>query len=382
MTSVESRIRDAASRNTELLKTIKETEHAAPDLATQNRYIADLQSQIEDAKKSLSQIAVKRKKEFKEHESYRDSVMKRFAYKATGKREKFEARAKKEEEEYFEALQTEQREEKIKKNLEAHMREAREVRNKLEGSATQHQQAQQELDSLYEGIFAGPTPGFQEEDQKEQEKDRAIAAYQEMRSHFESENQVVKLLSLVQKSMFQAANSMEEALSYSRYDMFGGGSMADMMERNALHQAETWIHDARMTHANAQRMSPNVGPLPPVKIAQGNLMSDVFFDNIFTDMAFHDKIKASMQEVQRCVAAANAESQKAGARAQQLTMQMEEREAELDRARRSLQKARETAFERTLGGGSAAPAPASVPSTSTTSGPGGTEDSAPPPYIP
>lgn len=25
---------------------------------------------------------------------------------------------------------------------------------------------------------------------------------------------------------------------------------------------------------------------------QGNLMSDMFFDNIFTDMAFHQKIQA------------------------------------------------------------------------------------------
>lgn len=374
MTSVETRIRDAASRNTQLLATLRETDHAPPDLAAQTRYIADLQAQINNAAKQIKQIEAKRQKEFKEHESYRDSVMKRFAYKATGKKEKFEQRAKKEEQEYFEALQTEHREKEIKKNLDARIAEAQQALPELQNAASRHQQAQQELDSLYDGIFSGPTPGFPEEDQLEQDKNQAIARYQEMQGHLGSENQVINLLGQAQNLMRNAINSTEEALSCSRGDMFGGGAIMDMMERQALQQSENYVTQAQNTVAHAHNISPNVGGLPPVRIAQGSLMSDVFFDNIFTDMAFHDKIKQSMVEIKHCAAVVDAEMQRARARAGELSQRLNERQAALNEARSKLQKAREVAFERILSGGGPA-----APSASADAGQANSDTSVPPP---
>ena len=87
--------------------------------------------------------------------------------------------------------------------------------------------------------------------------------------------------------------------------------MADMMERNALVNAQANASHVEMLVSQAIRASPRVQPVGRVDIARGyrrfliqlstffiltpafsfpsSIMSDVFFDNIFTDLAFHSK---------------------------------------------------------------------------------------------
>jgi hypothetical protein len=142
---------------------------------------------------------------------------------------------------------------------------------------------------------------------------------------------------------------MEEALSCSRMDMFGGGSLTDMMERNALSQAEVLVAQCQTDIAQAQRMSPAVQPLPPVNIAKGSLMSDVFFDNIFTDMAFHDKIKASMAELQVAAGMLTAQYDDARQRYKGMEQELKVVAKALEDSRVALQKAREFAFEQVVG---------------------------------
>lgn len=84
--------------------------------------------------------------------------------------------------------------------------------------------------------------------------------------------------------------------------------MADAMERNALRNAQANASQVEMLVDQATRISPVVQPVGRVNIAQGSvsflsffaltsllihyraIMSDIFFDNFFTDMAFHSNI--------------------------------------------------------------------------------------------
>jgi hypothetical protein len=98
----------------------------------------------------------------------------------------------------------------------------------------------------------------------------------------------------------------------------------------------------------AQYMAPmSVRPLQSVTISQGNIMSDIFFDNIFSDMAFHDKIKASNKEVQRCADALNENLQEVRNRYAGLEADLKLKQQRLNEARVALQMAREDAFDRT-----------------------------------
>ncbi|GAB1309873.1 hypothetical protein MFIFM68171_00083 [Madurella fahalii] len=346
MTStITTRIQQASAKNAELLRILAETDHAIPALGQQQRLIRDLEAEVVASDKRLANADRKRKKELREHEQYRDSVLRRFAYKATGQREKFESKAQKEETEYFESLQEEHRETEINKNLKAQLESARLVARDLEREVGRHNQAQSELDALYDAIFSGTTPEFPREDELEQRLSLAKQAYHDARGRAEAENHALKLLREGQGRMRSALQCMEQALTASRGDMFTDGGFADAMERNALHRAESEVMTARMLVLQAQRMSPAVRDLPEVRIDQGNVVRDIFFDNIFTDYAFHQKIKESRESVRRCAAAMDGLEAEAQVRFHQTEDERKRKEAEMHAARVALQRERGSAFE-------------------------------------
>ncbi|KAK5943488.1 hypothetical protein PMZ80_004495 [Knufia obscura] len=346
MESIQSKITAAAPRNRELLQTLAETDYAKPALEQQKRYIADVESEIKQLDKRIKELEEKRKKELKEHEKYRDSTMKRFAYKVSRKQEKFNVKAEKEEREYFEVLQEEHKANEMRKNLGQTLAEAQRNRSELEGTAARHDQAQRCLDELYDSIFEGPTPGFPEEDSRENSANDALNQYHNMRVRVESETQVLNNLGKALQKMNIAKYALAEARSHSQMDMFGGGMMSDMMERNALSKGEIAFTEARMLVEQASRMSPDVHRLPQVNVAQGNLMSDVFFDNIFTDMQFHEKIKQSQFELERADRDLQAQRGSATQRHSSLNLQLQQQAQGLESARVALQKVRENAFQR------------------------------------
>lgn len=348
--SAEAKIREASARNAELVHALHESDSAVPDLAAQQRYVEDLERQAAEAAERLRQLGERRRRELKEHESYRDSVMKRFAYKLSGKEDKFAARAAREEREYFDALQAEHQADVMARNLDAMLDDARRARAGLEDRAAAHARAQAELDGLYDAIFTGPTPGFPEEDDCERAMNAALLAFHERRAHAEGEARAVKILARAQDHLNLALMAMEDALHASRRDMLGGGTFHDMLERNALAKAENEIQQARKMVAMAKQAAPLVRDLPQVSIAQGNLLGDVFFDNYLSDRAFHEKIKQSNMEVLRCAQVLKADLSAARQRHAELSKETERKRVEVRSTRMRLQRAREAAFERIAGG--------------------------------
>ncbi|KAK5654289.1 hypothetical protein OQA88_7466 [Cercophora sp. LCS_1] len=348
MADLQSKITQYAPQNTTLLRTLSETDHALPQLTQQNRLIADLRTSLAESDQRLKHLSNVRKKEFHDHEKYRDSFVRRLAYKIACRGGEFNQRAEKEEREYFEALQLEHKAEKVNANLKQQLAEATAVADSLSQEVKKHDDTQAELDRLYNSIFAGATPDVPEEDEKERDVERAMASYQDARGRHEAEMMAVQMLGDAQRRMRGAMASMEEALNASRYDMFSSGGFADMLERNALHRAELEVMAARMAVQQAQRMSPAVGELPAVEINQGHLIRDVFFDNVFTDMAFHEEIKRSAARVQAASRRLDQIAEAANARRVAVEGEMRTREKELINARHRLQKVRERVFE-TLG---------------------------------
>ncbi|KAI1083053.1 hypothetical protein F5B20DRAFT_444275 [Whalleya microplaca] len=350
MASITTRIQDAIPRNRQLLSVLSETDHAGPALQQQNRYIDDLTKELSALQKRIGILDRKRAKELKEHEKYRDSVMRRFAYRVGGKTDKFEAKAEKEEKEYFAVLQEEQQAKEQQGSLKSMRSEALGVLRDLKTQVERHNAAQQELDSLYDSIFQGPTQGFPQEDSLERNSESALQAYHNSRVKVETEQQVTRILSDALQRLLAAIEYTEDALSHSRMDMFGGGTFTDMMERNALDKAEGQVGQMLSLMRHAKRLSPEVHDLPRVSVAHGSIMSDVFFDNIFTDMAFHEKIKDTRAALERCHYSLRDQLARARSRAQEAEETMNSHASSLKNAREELQKVREQIFERISSG--------------------------------
>lgn len=346
MASIKEQIAAAGPRNAQLLSTLAETDHAPASLKQQVAFINDLQDSLKRTEQHISKLNQSTQKELKDHEKYRDSTVKRFAYRVGGKKEKFEQKASKEEREYFEAVVAQKHAEDERTVLRTQLEEARKKKANYEKAADTHKQAQEELDELYNSIFAGPTPDFPEEDPKELSVYEAERKRDDTQTKLTRVSQAVDTLNQAQRAMYICRGRVSEALDYSSWDLFGGGAFADLAERNALSEATSAAMQAGVLVTQARKLDSNVQPFNMPQIAQGNILSDVVFDNIFTDLAFHDKIKQSSADVQRAAAQLTQQHQLAVQRQQEIQKDRTAVEKELARARDELQKIRQDAFEK------------------------------------
>ncbi|CAE7031551.1 hypothetical protein CFE70_004447 [Pyrenophora teres f. teres 0-1] len=349
MSSIHTKIQQAAHQNEQLLRGLEETDSAPSQLKQQNAYIADLESQIANINERVKDLKKKTASELKDHEKYRDSHFRRFAHKASGKKERFAEKAAKEEKEYFDAIQAQ-------KSAEDELAYAKQLHDEAEArkkgiaaEAQRHSTLQAELDALYNSIFAGRTPEFPDEDRKEDACTAAHSHVQTMTQRLERERHILFLLGQTAVKLSAARESLENAYGMSQFDMFGGGTMASMQKRNFLERAESSIQQVRMLQTQIKQVAPEIPGLGQLNIAMGSIWSDVVFDNIFTDMQMHDEVKRSIVQVDH---AGNRLGDIIRQREQQektLQREVAEAQSKLQSARQVLQWARESAFRSILG---------------------------------
>jgi len=144
--------------------------------------------------------------------------------------------------EYVEALETEMRERGNQTMLEEMIVEATKTASSpllaarlscltvvfqkldLQEKADRLKLIQQEISTLYENVFGGPTEEFPRDDQLENQLKSAQETYNVIQAHLNSESQAVNLLNKANGLMQACMNYMNEALSYSTWDIYGGGT--------------------------------------------------------------------------------------------------------------------------------------------------------------
>ncbi|KJA24967.1 hypothetical protein HYPSUDRAFT_65266 [Hypholoma sublateritium FD-334 SS-4] len=334
-----------AEHHSKLLKTIADLEYVPSAKTQQSSYLGDLETQLMDCNRRIEVYAQRTAKERKEHEALRDSTGKRLAHRLIGKREQYEAKESKEEREYVEALEREMSERAVHKATEQLIEEARVVLGDLKDKNTIYESAQAELQALYHRVFDGPSESFPEDDKLEYDLDEVIKQHQKILEQMNVECRATELLARASREMDNCQKSMQEALGYSRYDMWGGGTMTDLLERNALASAQTYASQVEMLVDQAMRMSPAVQPVGRVNIAKGSIVSDVLFDNFFTDLNFHNKIKQSAAQVLIANQRLKAERDAARRRAESIGSQLNYSANKLDHCRQELANFRRATFE-------------------------------------
>lgn len=300
MTDIQSYIANFAPKNEELLGVLRQTDYAEAALKQQEVYIKDLERELTQLVTNIQQLEWKTKIEKAEFEKYRDSNIKRFAYKLGGSKgkDKFQNRTAKEEKEYYEALEQEHGARDRKESVSHALKEGIANRDTYKRDNDTHIRAQTDLDNLYNMVFAGPTPAYPQEDQSEWTYSQAREHFNRIEQGYRANWQACDIFNEARKRIHLATQYMDEARSASQWDMFGGGAMADIAERNALSRAESEASQVKGLVSQAARVYPEgVQDIPAFDIAHGHIMSDMMFDNIFTDMAFHDKIKASQAQI-------------------------------------------------------------------------------------
>ncbi|KAF2734447.1 hypothetical protein EJ04DRAFT_552623 [Polyplosphaeria fusca] len=131
---------------------------------------------------------------------------------------------------YFEALAEKSREQKRQKELLSQLALAESEAAAIEPQAEQHGKAHQDIDALYDSIFAGPTPGFPDEDAKEaafraasqqheDAKNRALAKRRGIRTIEQAQRNWRRANVYGKDAIIRVENSVFLALSDYKYDL-------------------------------------------------------------------------------------------------------------------------------------------------------------------
>ncbi|KAJ7582317.1 hypothetical protein C8J56DRAFT_957499 [Mycena floridula] len=345
MTTTEAIIHNASYHST-LLSSISALDYVPAALKQQRDHIANLAADLAAASKKLETLTKKTKKERKEHEDLRDSVARKFAYRITGKKDRFEAKATKEEREYVDALELEMRERANQKMLEQMVDEGKAVEAELKEKKQKFEDLKVELDNLYNKIFNGPTAEFPRDDQLETELGTAQGVFQHILGLMNVDSQGVDLLSRADRTMVRCLASMSTALDYSSWDMWGGGTMADMMERSALAEAGSFASQADLLAQQAHRTCPSIARIPTIEVPHMSMLGDVFFDNIISDYTTHKKIEAAAAALRERHRQVKTELQAAAQRTRALGHDLNEAGAVLEQCRLDLNTFRRDIFLR------------------------------------
>lgn len=292
MTSIHDKIRQAASRNTHLLTVLSDTDGAPSKLYQQIHYVSDLSEQLKKSQTHANKLKHVTRQELEAHKRYNESTFRRFAHKASGRAGKFEEKAAKEEKDYFDAIQAEKTAQDELTYVNQLLSEAQEKKIEYERDAASHDQAQRELDSLYDEIFRGETPGFPEEDAREQACEAAKNSFDQESRRLEREKHVLFLLKQACGRLLDAKRLLMEADDLTMADMFGGfGSMnfASMQKRNRLELAESAVQQARMQATQLGQVDP--GRVNEFKVLGAN---DVNVGSIWSEVVFDYYVDTEM----------------------------------------------------------------------------------------
>ena len=353
MSQLTQALTNAVTRNRELLSTLAQTDYADKTLQQNASYISDLDSQIKATDKELKKLHTQTEDERKDHVKYRDSTFKRYAHKLGGSKgqAKFASKSEKEEREFLQAWQLEREAEERRAELQHALTTATSDRQRFEADKARNTTAQHDLDQLYASIFSGPTPEVPGEDQLEIAVQNAKQHLEQTQSAYNAENAALEALRRVENRMQTAAAAMQEAIDSSRLDIIGlGGSFADMMERDALSKAAVALSESLRHMDEARRWQPDIVHLRTVHIDMGHMVSDVMFDNIFSDMNQHERIKGSNNQLMEAMAQLKEQLAAQVQRAKGATEALKMARASMEEARGELQSIRAEAFERLAGG--------------------------------
>lgn len=278
-------------------------------------------------------------------------------YKLRGKKGQaaFAAKAGKEEQEFVEAWQKERETQETHTELTRALKNARQDQQRLQSESSRYEQAQRELDMLYSSIFNGPTPEIPGEDQLESSLQNNKQWADSATEHQNLQRRAAEALHATIQCLEHAARNMNDALDMSRWDMWGGGTFTDMMERDALSKAQVDVTEALRRMDEARRCQPGIPPLQDINIDNGHMISDVLFDNIFSDMAQHDRIKNSNMQLQKALQQCKELLEKQKRTFQEAAAQCGQANEATNNSRLELQRIRAEAFERFAGQGAPPP---------------------------
>lgn len=346
-----SSIVKSADQNRKIVETLHQTEYAKEDLERQEAVVDELHSKVHQLDGQAKTVTATSEKASKKAESIRESNVRKLLYKVACREPAFEAKKELKADKSRDAAQEEKRVRVELDGARKELDEAQKTKEGLQKDNGRNDEARKEQKELYEKIFDGDTPDFPEEDEKEEEVKRKLEAHRDGQKQLEAEKKALDLLFWAKSEFNVALHAGKSAQNASRFDMAGGGALTDLAERRELKKTQEHVNKAQQFLREARDLSKSgcIQQLSDTKVADGHVVGDVLFDNIFSDYSFHQNIKESMAEIREVADRVKSIIKDQTVAVTSLEDESKAAKAQVAAARNELRKERMAIFERVAG---------------------------------
>lgn len=350
MGDIETQIKAVGLKHSELVRLLAEVEDVRPALQEQEVVVTDLKSQMTESDLKLENLDWSRKTHLREHGKYRNSFMRRFLYRAGGKKDMFAEKAEKEQRDYLDAVQQAQEEQNINWKLKEDMDKAEKKHKELESTVQRRTNLERQLHELHESIFAGPTPGFPKEDAKEATVKERVGVLRRVKAQDDTQATAVKVLDEASQAMTFALQHLDQALAHKRTATLQSTLTNDFEATGAIRLAEQGVQCAKDKVA---QLPPSVAFLPKVTIEMNSIRAADALDRLLGELGVQAEVERAREGAARCAVAINDGLDQAKMRKRALAAELKRAEGDVEKAKLDLQKERQRIFKKVLGGGKA-----------------------------
>ncbi|KAK7988264.1 DNA polymerase iota [Apiospora arundinis] len=292
MASINQAIRDTAAHTSELWIKIAQTDYAPSALEQQKCRLVELNEALDKLNAQIESLDKDRGTALISHQRYRDSVVRRLAYRAAWQRDRYRAKAALVTEEYYEVLQQEYRAKEKRCVLERRYEDGLALLEDLDHVASQHNQAQTELDLLWENVFSRPDSEYQHEKVLQQKVDAAKTSQLQALKLCEKSSNTVDVLTGALNRLATAFEEVKKALVQGQ--MTGDGS-----ETRFLRQAQSQVNSARCLLRQAKCGGESLEAIESLRIAslsdRGNQ-----WGGPYSTIIWRDRIRGSRRDIEMC----------------------------------------------------------------------------------
>lgn len=323
------RIQSAAKRNTQLLQILAETDYVVSAQQQNADYINALKKQIAEEELEVKSLGLNVEKEYEDYEKYRESSLKRFAYRFGGQGDKFDAKATKEEKEWLDAVKEELKAKNELQKLKLDLVKAEETSAELAETAIVHDSAQIELDELYNSIFQGYTPDVPGEDEKEAALTLAEHKFNALQLDLCEESQAASFLRDAGAVMMKALDALRDAMAVTNTEL---NPTHNHRARVYMRESASYVIRCDALVGYAHNHQPLV--MPALRPARG-------WDNTNMQTIPRNSFDSLKEAQKRLVAEMYATDE----REVKLQAKLDEAKVDLIKKRRELQEIRKMAFQ-------------------------------------
>jgi len=155
------------------------------------------------------------------------------------------------------------------------------------------------LDELFERFFAGVTPSYPDEDTMEENLKREKECLITLQNNHRNLTHIFQLLQKAHRTVIIARRALNDALGMNNIDLFSNSGFVDILVSSDLAKARNAANQAQQFINEASRLYPHMAHVGDLHIEQDNLIFNMLFDNIWTDLNMRKKIREAVDRISR-----------------------------------------------------------------------------------